>query len=187
MNKSVYTRPKKPTRIRVTRRTVEGMMQNQVISKPVMISASSECHVTPPDVAERMAKYLGYRKKILEPSAGTGNLIMEIKSDEIIAIEIDRALCGLIEKRTGIKPLCEDFLEYNQPEAFSGVIMNPPFSEVEKHIKKALECLKPTGFLVSIVPITFKNEKHGAYTIEELPSDTFSYCRVNTKIISIIK
>lgn len=187
MNKSVYTRPNKSKTIPVTRRSVEDLKKIKTIEEPIVISASSECHVTPPGVAERMADYLGERNHILEPSAGTGNLLMAAMALYKTAIERSTSLCSAIEKRMGIKPLCEDFLEYNPSELFDGIIMNPPFSKVERHIKKAIECLDTDGALVALVPITFMNEKYGAETIEELPSDTFASCKVNTKIILIHK
>ena len=187
MNKSVYTRPNKPTRIPVTRRSVDDFKPVSITEKPIILDASSECHVTPPDVAERMADYLGERNHVLEPSAGTGNLLVAARAIKKTAIERNHALCKAIEERTGIKPLCEDFLDYKAPGAYDGIIMNPPFSQVEKHIKHAIDCLEIGGALVALVPITFKTEKYGAETIEELPSDTFTTCKVSTKIIIIVK
>lgn len=187
MNKNLYRRPKKPKVIPVNKRLVDNLKPWIEIEKPLIVDASSECHVTPPDVAERMAEYLGPVKNLLEPSAGTGNLLMAARATNKMAIERSQTLCGAIRKRTGINPLCKDFLDHNEPGAYDGIIMNPPFSRVEAHIKKALECTSTGGTIIALVPSTFKNDKYGAETIESLPPETFSSCKVNTKIIMINK
>lgn len=61
--------------------------------------------------------------------------------------------------------------------------MNPPFSDVRKHVAAALALLAPGGALVALVPVTFQHDR--AETLETLPDDTFSTARVNTKIIRI--
>ncbi|CTQ47615.1 hypothetical protein LAL4801_06077 [Roseibium aggregatum] len=66
--------------------------------------------------------------------------------------------------------------------------MNPPFSQVRKHMKAARSLLGRNGHqgpstLVALVPITFEHE--GAETMDILPEDTFSTCRVRTKIVRI--
>ncbi|WP_298966662.1 hypothetical protein [uncultured Roseibium sp.] len=68
--------------------------------------------------------------------------------------------------------------------------MNPPFSQVRKHIKAALSLLGRNGHdepavLVALVPITYEHED--AETLETLPEDTFSTCTIRTKIIRIVK
>ena len=188
MDKSVYRRPEKPKTVESKIRIIKEIKNPSaaIIELPV-VHASSECHVTPSDVAERMASYLGHRQHVLEPSAGTGNLLVAVSANRKTAIERNTGLCGIIEKRTGINPVCDDFLEYQPTEMFDGIIMNPPFSKARKHIEKAISCLEPGGSLVSIVPSTFDEKKYGAEVLENLPPDTFASCKVYSKIIYIEK
>ncbi|TIV71799.1 MAG: methyltransferase type 11, partial [Mesorhizobium sp.] len=70
------------------------------------------------------------------------------------------------------------------------IIMNPPFSEVRKHIAAALTLLGRGGHeahavLVALVPTTFVHPN--AETLEILPTDTFATAKVHTKIIRITK
>ncbi|MEP4445033.1 MAG: hypothetical protein ABJ059_16520, partial [Hyphomicrobiales bacterium] len=61
-------------------------------------------------------------------------------------------------------------------------------SQVRRHVKAALSLLGGAGhgelgLFVVLVPVTFEYE--GAETLEMLPEDTVSTCRVRTKIIRI--
>lgn len=192
MRPDVYSRPKKPKTIPVTKRTVENLAE--ISFQPVTtVHATTECHVTPPNIAYRMAEYLLDNifmngAKILDPSSGTGNLILALKQfgkdkSDIVAIEQNTHLCDVTNNRAGVKPICINFLEYNPLRLFYGIIMNPPFKNYKKHINKAIECLMPGGCIVAIVPITFQHKN--AETIEILPRDTFATCNVSTKIIRI--
>lgn len=189
MKKNVYTRPDKPKVIKFTgQREIGGMELPQInhVAIPT-VHASTECHVTPPDVAERMAGYLGHVESLLEPSAGTGNLILPASADHITAVEKNYSLCDILQKRTRIQPACIDFLEYHSPGKFDGVLMNPPFgkNQAKHHVHHALECLSPGGILIAIVPVTFNEEVFDGKSIEELPRNTFSTCAVSTKIVMI--
>jgi hypothetical protein len=71
---------------------------------------------------------------------------------------------------------------------FPRVIMNPPFSDVRKHVAAALSLMGRGGHaepatLVALVPITFQHDD--AETLETLPPDTFATAKVHTKIIRI--
>lgn len=160
------------------------------LSAPLMIDKASECHVTPLAVAEDMALSLDFSAtdSILEPSAGTGNLVKALLSngatiEQITMVERSAKLWAELEKMGPTVNAC--FLDYagETGARFDRVIMNPPFSGVRKHMKAALSLLKPGGRCVALVPVTYENER--ARTIQTLQSDTFSTARVNTKIIEI--
>jgi hypothetical protein len=202
MDPSVYKRPNKPRTLTVNKR--EGAPDLVLPDKTeiVTVDRATECHVTPPDVAQRMVSYLGPVGDFLtmEPSAGTGNLIQALYDSghsryELVAIERHTKLCSEIIKRFSGKyyndPINRCFLEYAQEAAgkiqFPRIIMNPPFRQVKQHVKAALTLLGPGGHdvatLVALVPITF--EHPDAETLEQLPDDTFSTAKVRTKIIRI--
>jgi hypothetical protein len=66
--------------------------------------------------------------------------------------------------------------------------MNPPFSDVRKHVAAALSLLGRGGHsepatLVALVPVTFDHLE--AVELERLPESTFSTARVWTKLIRI--
>ncbi|TYC64363.1 methyltransferase type 11 [Rhodobacterales bacterium] len=196
MKKSVYSRPRKPMFIPVQHRDSKPLPEVRAIEEPLVIDRASECHVTPADVAARMVDYLGRPGDFntLEPSAGTGALVTALLAsghspNEICAIERHHKLAGVV-RRLGVPVLQDCFLDYaariRGQVAFPRIIMNPPFSQMRKHIKAALSLLARDGHdepatLVALVPITFEHE--GAETLEFLPEDTFTTCRVRTKVM----
>lgn len=118
---------------------------------------------TPLGLAARMADMAGIdtTHRVLEPSAGTGNILRAIAEKRpafVVAVEID---ADLVEK---IDPFCDfgcmvDFLaivphQDSGPFAhpFDRIVMNPPFHGGQDiaHIKHALTFLRPGGRLVAI-------------------------------------
>ena len=82
-------------------------------------------------------KLLG--KVVLEPSAGTGNIVDFCKKQgaDVIACELNNDLARIIEKKARF--LKHDFLSVRADEIshIDAVYMNPPFSADEKHILHA--------------------------------------------------
>ncbi len=200
MNPSLYTRPNKPNRMIVTRRT--GAPEMAHLSPPDVVSVDrfTECHVTPLSVGRRMVEYLGPVGDFmtLEPEGGTGNLVQVLfesghSFNELTVIERHSGLCSAIRDRFKgeqcVSPINQCFLEYAAEAKgkieFPRIIMNPPFRHVKKHIAAALGLLGCGGHdvatLVALVPITFSHCE--AEDLEELGSDTFSAAKVSTKII----
>lgn len=193
----IYTRPNKPLTIPVRARRDPPPLAVAPLAAPIAVDRSTECHVTPAEVAARMVDYLGERGDFLtlEPSAGTGQLSRALlasghSSLELCQIERHHALAAQLHKLGPVINRC--FLEYAAEAqgkvSFPRVIMNPPFSQVRKHIAAALSLMGNNGHdcrpvLVALVPITF--EHADAETLETLPPDTFSTAKVNTKIIRI--
>lgn len=191
-------------------------VQNALKAGGVQVAVAPNLFPTPPELARRMA-YLADAcgldgKRVLEPSAGTGNLIRAAIDSatgadnlKITAVEIDRNLIealklqrqrtigantGNFEIKTG------DFLQYSPaddgwpPQHFDAVLMNPPFdhgSDID-HIKHALQFLKPGGRLVAICangPRQQAELKPLASTWEELPAGTFEGTNVRTVLLTI--
>lgn len=84
-------------------------------------------------------------KSILDPSAGKGDLLVEVQArlpryaqSKCYAIEINPELRAvLIDK--GFSVVDSDFLQYNGLQYFDYILMNPPFSEGATHLLKAWE------------------------------------------------
>lgn len=199
MDNSVYRRPNKPRRIPVTRRRdeIDLVPAAKPLPEPLTVDKATECHVTPPEVAERMAEYLGRPDgpRVLEPSVGTGNLVAGLielgySAADVFAVERHIALAQRAYDRFPDMPILAgtDFLDYAlcTLDRFHKIIMNPPFSKVKKHMAAAIKLMEPSeATLVALVPTTYQHDE--AEELEVLGPDTFSTAKVNTKIIRITR
>lgn len=199
MKRAVYARPDKPMRISIKGRDGFDKLQPIPLVEPTFVDKFTECHVTPDDVAARMVAYLGPQGDFLtlEPSAGTGQLSKALLASshsphELTQVERHTKLASGLHRFGPVINRC--FLEWATEVKghveYPRIIMNPPFSEVGKHIAAALTLLGRGGHeapavLVALVPTTFVHTD--AETLEILPADTFATARVNTKIIRMTK
>lgn len=199
MKRAVYTRPDKPMRLVALRRERFGDLEKVELAEPIMVDRATECHVTPDDVAARMVDYLGPQGDwlTLEPSAGTGQLSRALLAAghskyELVQVERHIKLAAGLHAFGSVVNRC--FLEWADEVAgkveFPRIIMNPPFSDVRKHVAAAVRLLGRNGHtepptLVALVPITFQHPD--AEHLETLPSDTFATAKVHTKIVRIEK
>lgn len=192
MKPACYTMKRPPERLTVRKRGEFAPLAKIETPEIVAVDKFTECHVTPPDVAARMVRYLGPQGDYLtlEPSAGTGNLTRALlaagcNAGCIVQVERHIRLSQGLPDTGQIVNRC--FLEYaGEIEGlaiFARCVMNPPFSDVRKHVAAALGLLQPGGVLVALVPVTFRHDL--AETLEELPADTFATAKVYTKIIRI--
>lgn len=117
---------------------------------------------TPPDTAARLMDMLDkpLQLPILEPSAGTGNLIEALKNTggrwsryedrdfHCIEINPDRAASL---RGNGLTVIWKDFLTFNPIIPYGAIIMNPPFHDGAKHLLKALSVLADGGQVAAIL------------------------------------
>jgi hypothetical protein len=107
--------------------------------------------------------------KILEPSAGKGDLIKHIKEfcvrtePDIDAIEFDPRLVNLLMGE-GIDVVWNDFLTYETFKEYDYIIMNPPFSNGVDHVLKALEIAENQLSRCEIYAILNKETLANAYS-----------------------
>lgn len=196
MKPNVYTMPRRPVPITFKRRVDFDKVESVPVPEIVAVDKFTECHVTPPDVAARMAAYLGRQGdfQTLEPSAGTGNLAQALidkghSPNELTLIERHNTLCaGLYRFKCGVINRC--FLEYAQEARgkvqFARIIMNPPFRDVRKHVAAARGLMGRNGHdepsvMVALVPVTYQADD--METLEYLADDTFLTAKVRTKIV----
>lgn len=125
----------------------------------VNVQQTWQTFFTPPELARDMVRIhasITIGQSVLEPSAGTGNLIQAIVDDvrcDIMAFEIHPELAeGLRSKFPNVAVVNGDFLKSAGTMKFDRVVMNPPFSRGDdvKHIMHALTFLRKGGRLVSI-------------------------------------
>ena len=114
---------------------------------------------TPKNLIDKMLSGLDFKmiKSILEPSAGKGDIVDELKRKEkfysntynnfsfdIDCIEIDRNLQYILKGKS-YRVVHDDFLTYDTMKEYDLIIMNPIFSNGCKHLLKALEMQKRNG------------------------------------------
>ncbi len=127
--------------------------------------AQTGFYPTPPKLAEELVSGLDLYKisTILEPSAGTGNLIRALESRASLycgndvtvdCCEIDPALRGILKeglKKTRFKRVTvvhDDFLTFDTYMSYDAIIMNPPFANGDTHLLKAISMQERTGGII---------------------------------------
>ena len=111
---------------------------------------------TPPEVAAEMLDPLDLRgKTVLEPSAGSGNLVrecLERGAAEVLWCEKEPQLRDMLTSLRGGYYLGHDFLlvEAHQVSHIELIVMNPPFSADEAHILHAWEIAPPGCEIVAL-------------------------------------
>lgn len=112
-----------------------------------MFKDNKDFYPTPSSLAYKMAGMIsrGYGGRILEPSAGKGDLVDAIKGKHsnrwgggavIDCIESDETLRATLEGK-GHRVIDSDFLSYSGSKQYDSIIMNPPFSNGVAHVLKA--------------------------------------------------
>jgi len=115
--------------------------------------------VTHKETAQRVIEAANIQdgEKVLEPSAGTGNLAEKAREAGglVKCVEIRPALAEILRLK-GFDTICGDFLdpaEEGDFERFNKIVMNPPFEKGADadHVKIAYSLLKEGGRLVAIM------------------------------------
>ncbi|GAB3840750.1 class I SAM-dependent methyltransferase [Hymenobacter jeollabukensis] len=123
-----------------------------------------------PEWCERIRDYRMRRPalatmNILEPSAGSGHILdwmvahIEecergsygwVKSKRMYACEIDPELKATLQGKN-YKVIGDDFLSYRGNHQFDLVVMNPPFSQGDRHVLHAFDIVAPGGHVAALV------------------------------------
>lgn len=161
-------------------------------------------------LAEIVCLRLGAERhhRILEPSAGEGDLLAPLMSwlgrlpvENLVLYELDsRHFETLRSKGLGEHLIPGDFLAQAPPSVlFDRILMNPPFhvGTDAKHIGHALEFLAPGGRLVAIASSGFKSRDTNPTkevrakilawggTIEKLPEGSFKQAGTNVATVLV--
>jgi len=205
--------PPAPKPANKTNSNIEALRQSA--KDGVKVAVVAQLFPTPPEVAKAMLERSGSctGKKILEPSAGTGNLIRAAINSAtgldcmrgIVAVEVNPVLVeGLKEMRSrwlyanehNFQVIQGDFLKTTPQDLglFDIVLMNPPFGNAADvdHIKHARTFLRKEGILVAVCADgprqreAFKDG--GTWIYEPLPEGSFkaSGTMVDTALVSSI-
>jgi hypothetical protein len=126
-----------------------------------------EFYPTPKTLIDKMLSGIDFKliSTVLEPSAGKGNICEEVNrklrysqnryADEdermdIDCIEIDADLRGIL-KHKKYRVVHDDFLTYRSKKKYELIVMNPPFSEGDKHLMKAIELQELHGGVIACI------------------------------------
>lgn len=134
---------------------------------------NKDFYPTPEKLIEKLLNpYLdGYYKDrmylegtILEPSAGKGDIIQFIANKnrsqaEIHAIEIEQDLRNILSAidNDNFALVGDDFLQFQPDEQYDYIFMNPPFSNGEDHLLKAVEIAEDTKIACILNAETLRN------------------------------
>jgi len=117
---------------------------------------------TPDFIIEKMILKLKYKhrtKYILEPSAGSGNIIDHLKKWNhrftIHAIESDQKLQSILKEKCQL--IGHDFLTFNGPDKYDLIIANPPFDKGAEHLLKAIDIMYSGEIVFLLNAETLKN------------------------------
>lgn len=194
--------PRAPTIAETEAEKLRGALKAgvQAVSAPSLFP-------TPPPLAARMVAEAALEPgmTVLEPSAGTGNLLRALReafrpglggSFVRTAVEINYDLC---ERLRGAEPGATvrqaDFLACDDLGTFDRIVMNPPFDRGAdmKHILHAMHLLAPGGRLVALCAAGPRQWEKFCDMIgprggswERLPDGTFAEAGANVAVALIV-
>lgn len=126
--------------------------------------------------------------KILEPSAGSGNIIQGLRNrgyttNYIEAVELRESELNNLDKLVKYVNICDFLTEFKTTCKYDVIIGNPPYSLAQEFIDKSLELLAPGGRLIFLLRTNFLESKkrfewwqdktpNGLYVLSKRPSFT---------------
>ena len=146
-------------------------------------------YATPVDVVENLLNNIDlnqYGDKVLEPSAGNGNICRCIKSHypnkRVTALEIREEELESLTKCSD-KVIIGDYLQIDMESKYDIIIGNPPYSNAIEFVNKSLELLEENGVLIFLLRTAFLESKSrysfwqehpvsGLYVLSKRPSFT---------------
>lgn len=188
--------------------TVETMERDLKRKVRLNRNAFNDFFPTPQTISQDIIDLADIKEgmKVLEPSAGNGELAQAISNagGDLDVVELAGDLRNILTEK-GFNLVGDDFLNYSTGADYDRIVMNPPFSNDQDidHIYHAFNMLKPGGRIVAITSSMAgdrSNNKNKQFrewldnlNAEEadLPSDAFmdslNPTGVNTKVITIDK
>lgn len=120
-----------------------------------------EFYPTPEVLLEKITEGCDWKRihSVLEPEAGKGDIVsfLQKKAEEnymreydIDCIESEQEL-QMILKGKNMRVVFDDFLKFHSYKRYDLILMNPPFSNGDAHLLKALEMQKRGGNIICIL------------------------------------
>lgn len=145
---------------------VERKTKRNTSAKSLPLSTDAEFYPTPANIAGKMIGFANWKEieTILEPSAGKGDLVEAVlanahrivhnkshtdfwrvgKEYDIDCIERDENLRYILEGKK-MRVVADDFLLYTTRKHYDLILMNPPFSNGDEHLLRAIEMQEGAG------------------------------------------
>jgi len=153
---------------------------------------------TPPDVAAQVCRFVYPGAKVLEPSAGVGN-IAKAASDAgglVKCYELQEQHVKKLQE-LGLDAEQADFLKVAVSAEFRLVLMNPPFAtgQFQAHVQHAFKFLLPGGALTAVGPKNLGGNRtksqqafhnwlsNTEHTVTDLPSGTFKSAGTSIDVV----
>lgn len=128
-----------------------------------MFNNNPDYFPTPSNLIYKMLSHVDFKdvRSILEPSAGKGDLVEAITERhkytdynrnalDLDTIELDNNLQHILKGKQ-FRLVHDDFLTYQTYKRYDAIIMNPPFSNGEKHLLKAIDMQRKGGKIVCLL------------------------------------
>ena len=149
---------------------------------------SYQYYPTPNEIVDEIQKYVPITGNILEPSAGTGNLIFGLNKEKITCIELSK-FHNIILKAKGFNSVEMDFLTYNTDEKYDCIVMNPPYSKNRAllHVNHAVKLLSENGYILAVLPTGKVNDIQYSYEVIEKFNSVFDKTNIHTSLVKIFK
>lgn len=128
-----------------------------------------EFYPTPSNVIERMCACIDlYEKVVYEPHGGKADIIKYVKNlgAKVIFSEINKDLASICSKYASIVDYDFFNVTSEQISHVDFIIMNPPFSNADKHIKHAFEIAPEGCHIISLANYETVNNRHTKTRIE---------------------
>jgi len=179
-----------------------------VLESGVVVDTKKELQqfYTPINLAMQMAELLGPCARVLDPEVGQGALAWAVLSAYpetlVDGIEIDPVNVSKLEENQSdrLTVECCDFMTYEPPCLYDGIIMNPPFTAGQdvEHVSRAMTFLKHGGRMVALVSPGFQfraarkfvefRERIADCTVvqEDIPAGTFKASGTDVRTVLLV-
>lgn len=131
-----------------------------------MFNNNPDFFPTPTNLIRKMLSYVDFRtvRSVLEPSAGKGDIVEYVNKQfknaqyrsrdnqkfDVDTIELDNNLRHILQGKN-YRVVHDDFLSYNTYKRYDVIVMNPPFSQGDKHLLKAIEMQQNGGKILCLL------------------------------------
>ena len=123
---------------------------------------SHQFYPTPASVAQAAAELaaIGEADRVLEPSAGHGDLAEFLPIERTRCVEVSELRCSVLKAR-GFDTVQADFIDWASTtgDRFDRIVMNPPYSEGRwrAHTEAAATLVRAGGRIVAVLPASARN------------------------------
>jgi hypothetical protein len=110
---------------------------------------AADLYETPAEAVEMLLRHVPLQGAILEPSAGRGAIVAELRRQgvQVRASDLyDHAAEPSLGIETGV-----NFLSTTSTSGCRSIVMNPPFKNAEAHVRHALQLLPDDGTLAVLL------------------------------------